>query len=304
MRKLAILLVILSSCLSIFSQSDDDIRRRDRENQRKNQIGNEQETIDRILGNGVRGRGQPPIGPVDKDDPRLKKNDSFAKFSMEDREKVKALGTPSPQDINSNKDFLSQKNSGIFKLIDPSNCGNSSIVNLTASDCFWRIPNLSYFSFRSASSDNKIKYSFHYEVGSADIKYEGKGFFVGFEDLNIGMIGEISNVEINDLKPTDSIISKLKRFQLPKKQSEILGMKEKIQNGIDLEDVKFSNQVDLKMNQTYLLRSYSYRTNTGYSGQMKNQIDVIVAFRILSLDKDRDITVIWKYLTKTDTRQV
>lgn len=222
------------------------------------------------------------------------------KFTKEDLEKIEAIREPNTEDTSLYKDLLKQKNTGIFKLINVSRCGDGKVVVANKEDCFWILPDLSYFSFRGA-----VSYKNRYGDSTwADLKYDNQKLITGFEELNIGLIGEIGNISIDSLSKDSLEAISLRQLPLPKKRSELKQIKDKVEKGIQVNNREFSNQANININQTYLLRSYTYRIKRESGNQEKSEVDVIVAFKIIRSDDNKDLTMIWKQLYKGDTRQL
>ncbi len=222
-------------------------------------------------------------------------NPEFLNFLTEPRftKEQKLLIAPAKDDLTKHSDFLKLPKTGIFKIL-PNFCGDERVINLSNAKCFNRDnTQLSFYSFR-----RKIYASLDW----SDLTYQDKQLSVGFKSLTIGLISGIGDVSMESLTKDSSEIKSLLELQMPKKLEEISAKKKEIENGIKINKLKFSNKSGVNLNHTYLLRSFAYRTD----GTPLNdrRVDMIVVFKIVGIDANEGLTIIWKELYKGETYKV
>lgn len=203
----------------------------------------------------------------------------------------KALITPNKADLAKYADFLKLSKTGIFKIFSAPACGNKLLVDANNEKCFGRPEeHLSYYSFR------KHLYG---DLDWSDLSYEENHFLVGFERWTIGLIGELGDISLESLSKDSAHVKSLIKLELPQKQTELTKKKEEINQGINLNDLIFSNKIEAKLNQTYLLRTFAYRTKKDALND--HRVGLVVAFKIVGIDDKKGLTIIWKELHKGKT---
>ncbi|HRH42576.1 MAG TPA: hypothetical protein PKY82_13190 [Pyrinomonadaceae bacterium] len=297
-----ILLLAFSNTLFLQAQVSDEKRMRDEEKLRQDtQRASEKQQIDRIQGGENSRTLERTTDRIDWDS--LNRKLDNIKSAERERKELEKFRSPDTKDIAKYSEFLKQKNTGIGKLLSLKDCGNSNVVNINQDDCFFRIPALTYYSFRDPQ----------YYVALADLKYENQNLLVGFEELNFGMIGELGDISLDSLNKETPEVVILRKMSIPKKRDQLQAGKKEITKGIEVNGKMFFDHLDIHSNQTYLLRSYNYRIQRDFDylsrierdyNYLNSEIDVIVAFRIVRVDENNDLTIVWKRLYKGDTRQI
>lgn len=206
----------------------------------------------------------------------------------------KNLITPSADDLTKYAEFLKLPKTGIFKILSSPDCGNKLIVDVKNEKCL-NNPNLdlSYYSFR------KRLYA---ALPWSDLSYQDKYLSVGVERLTIGLIREIGEVVPESLNKESAEVKALIELKMPKEQPQIKATKDVIKEGTEIGGSKFLDKVESKPGQTYLLRSYSYRT--GMDALNDRRIDIVVAFKIVEVKENGVLTIIWKELYKGNTHKI
>lgn len=205
----------------------------------------------------------------------------------------KLLITPANDDLARNNDFLKLPKTGIFKIL-PNICGDERIINVKDEKCLSKgYRDLSYYSFRK---------KLYAGLAWSDLNYEDDSLVIGFEKLTIGFIRELGDVPLDSLNKDSAEIKVLIELKMPKELTQIRLKKEEIMLGIDIGENKFFSKVKTKQGQTYLLRSYSYRTRL--DAYNDRRIDIVVAFKIIGIDDSKGLTIIWKELFKGDTIKI
>lgn len=203
----------------------------------------------------------------------------------------KSLVAVSKEDQNLHANLLKQSKTSIIKLLSGLNCGNPMLVNINDPKCVnQENMDLSYYSFRKR---------FHSSLAWSDLHYQEKQFLVGVDKLTIGMIGEISDLEIESINKESEAAKLLIDVALPKTLTEMYEKKSQIEKGINLNGRKFSDRITIENGKTYLLRSYAYQARN--SAANDRRIDMVIAFKVVGIDAKNTATIIWKELKTGNT---
>lgn len=209
----------------------------------------------------------------------------FEEKSLAPEERAKI--TPAQEDYSKFADFLSKKDTGLVKILLEPKCGNSMVVDINdpkCSDVFPLKGNGAYYSFRLGS---------HAKSAASDIYYADGKFEVGFEKELLGILVDLGDKQIELLEKKDSTVDALKDFKVPKDYAGLSALKLELKKGIVQNGVKYYDNLTVKMNTTYLIRTVAYQ----YAEQAFNdkRIDTVLAFRVVKIEND-SITILWKRL--------
>ena len=207
------------------------------------------------------------------------------------------LLAPENQDLQTFSDFLSNKNTGITKLIIDKGCDQGSeIVNSTPHCLKYAMPGAgASYSFRVKNYQNK---------SLGDLNFSGD-VFETTGVLKQGILINIGDISLDKINLDTKELKVLAEFIPPdnfKKASAFSAMLEK---GIDGGEFVYKNSAPVLENTTYALRSIAYRgeVNQVVDGISYNELsfderrDVIVVFRIVRLVPDESVTILWKELS-------
>ena len=235
----------------------------------------------------------PPKGSMPAEDPAPRPlEDQRVPFELnsrriqEPRVIKKGLLAPDASDVAQHKFLLSQKNTGMMRL-------------LPREDFDWgmyKVPKQidkrgggSYFSFYYRSHE--------YGYGS-DIGYE-KGFLrVGFAGADYGMLTDLGDTPLEPITAEDPKAAFLLNYKPPRKEKDARIEAQKFGpiytrgrwSGFIVDGVPYFKRVGAVVNHTYLLRSIAYDTS-----------DVLVAFRVVKIADDGGLTIAWKILKEFGT---
>ena len=153
----------------------------------------------------------------------------------------------------------------------------------------------SFYSFRNQTNYNS-------EAGIwADIRlYDGK-FVVGNNTAQ-GIISRLGDVNFDDIKLASSEMKFLKDYQPKKKVTEINKQKDVLKSGINENGFFYSVTTPVEINSTYVLRSIAYQTGTDEPAD--NRADIILAFKVVGIEKDGNVIILWKELRKDEAPQM
>lgn len=225
-------------------------------------------------------------------------------LTREEREKIRAIMTPNTEDLAKYKDFLKQKNTGLFRLFPDVGCQTKNVIRVDG-DCANFIPESWAYSFR------KKNYS---DADYLDIRFRS-GHLITNGFLSQGILVQLGDIPLEAVSLASSGMKFL--FQL-EPQVQIKEAKKQflqIGRGIEADGYKYSKAIKAEENTTYALRVIAYRTEDTFNNQFlansaqesskfinlnydDKRIDLTVAFRILRRDNDGNITILWKELER------
>jgi hypothetical protein len=185
------------------------------------------------------------------------------------KEKEQTFIEPSLQDKAQYAQFLSQQNTGIFRVTSRE---KSQGRLLTVSG------NGSYYSFSRQSNS--------YGQGS-DLEFSQGKFQTGFSGTALGFFSQLGDVPIESITMEHPAIEYLNKFVPPAKESEVRQLQQSsYYKGMRQGDFTYTKQVASFVNSTYLLRSLDYYANS----------DILIAMRVVKQDVDGSLVIIWKKL--------
>jgi hypothetical protein len=222
----------------------------------------------------------------DSREPKTLSKPSFSK-------QQKKLISISKADLAKYSDFLKISKSGIFKVL-PNICGNEKVFKVENSNCL--DPNfiqLSYYSFRN---------KFYGNLDWTDLTYQNKEILVGFKEEIVGLIKEVENGEIDSLSIASEEAKSLLNFKMPRKPDELKVLKQKLKDGVRLGDFTFYNKIQIDLGKTYILRSHAYRTKEPAIND--NRVDIVVCFKIVEIDENAGLTIIWREIHRSKSYKI
>jgi hypothetical protein len=215
----------------------------------------------------------PILGP-DLTDNRRRIQEAFehgGNFRRSEPRVIKSgLLAPSPQDIEAHKDFLSQKNTGLIRLL-PRGAYNIKLRGGGA-----------YYSFSRKTHE--------YGWGS-DIQLDIGLLSTGFAGADFGILTNLGDVAIDSLNLEDGRVGYLADYKPPSKEKDARAEYARATRGFTRYEMLYARLAVAEVNCTYLLRSVNY-----------DRSDVLVAFRVARIDtSDDSIIIAWKLLKKYST---
>jgi hypothetical protein len=185
--------------------------------------------------------------------------------------KAKEFLEPSQEDKTTFANFLSQPDTGLIRLLPREKYQQKLLTNSGGY----------VYSFTRLTHE--------YGQGS-DISLEQGNFSVGFAGANFGFFTTLGDVAIESVNSEHPAVQFLAGFTVPSKEPEARVKQQEQRTGIQGGNFTYKGQVFAKVNTTYILRSINYERS-----------DVLVAFRMVRLDSDDSITLLWKQLKKFPT---
>ena len=133
--------------------------------------------------------------------------------------------------------------------------------------------------------------------GWADIRLR-EGKFISEIPRNQVIISQIGDVSIENITLNSPEVKFLKDYQTKKKFSEIDLQKNALSSGIKENGFLYSTTAPVKLNSIYVLRTIAYKTQSDEPGDIR--ADLILAFKVVGIEKDGNVIILWKELNKDE----
>ena len=175
---------------------------------------------------------------------------------------------PTAKDKRKNAEFLSQPDTGLIRLLPRETFQNKLTIQGGGA----------YYSFARLTHE--------YGYGS-DIELQQGQFSVGFAGADFGFITRLGKTGIEDITLNHAAAQFLATFTAPSAIADARVQQQRSSTGFEVNGFAYKSYLPMKLKNTYLVRSISYR----YS-------DVLVAFRVVSQDADGSVVIVWKILKR------
>jgi hypothetical protein len=204
--------------------------------------------------------------------------------------------------IEKYRTFLSKENTGIFRLIPDFGCNENRNIVVVKEECTkYSMPGSgSAFSFRKNG----------YRLWRlADLIYRENVLFSGSRYTQ-GILGALGDVDLEGLSLSSAGVKQLREFVPPSEYKVIEQQYKKIERGIIVGNVFFSNKMKVKEDSTYILRSIAYRgksytsvgTRVTYDEfEFDKRFDILIGFRVVKKDQDGSLLILWKELERKES---
>lgn len=185
---------------------------------------------------------------------------------------------PTQEDQARYAEFISAPNSGLVRLLPREKFDTEAYTDRDRA--IITRGGGAYYSFTTLT----------HEYGAAsDIELGNDEFSVGFAGWNHGFLTNLGDVPL--ARVADSpLVGIFATYKPPHDEPPVRAEQRRFGMGTQLENVSVKSRVPVKLNSTYLLRSVTYHA-----------ADVLVAFRVVRIDSDGSVTILWKLLDKFPT---
>lgn len=185
----------------------------------------------------------------------------------------KRLVSPSEEDKARYAEFLRQPDTGLIRLLPREKFDNSQGLRLTIGG------GGAFYSFKRLTHE--------YGQGS-DIELEQGYLSTGFAGADYGIMTSLGDTPLENVSAEGApfLVSYTPPDDLPKARIE----QRKWGEGATADGTNYSRRLLAKVNSTYLLRSVNY-----------DRSDLLVAFKVVRVDNDDSVTILWKLLKKYPT---
>ncbi len=203
---------------------------------------------------------------------------------------------PSSGDLDKYREFIDRKNQGIVKLVADIGCDANLDVLSASKECV-------NYTMPGAGSSYSFRENMHRLKRLSDINFK-QNTIQAQGTLTHGIIVNVGDVSIEDVNLETKGAQYLVKLKPAKDINKAADLATRLKAGINDGDFKYASILEAKPDRTYLLRSIAYRgeavkvtENIAYNEfEFDKRRDVILAFRIISMDLGKSITFLWKEL--------
>ena len=187
----------------------------------------------------------------------------------------KTFLAPSEEDRKKYAEFLRSPDTGLIRLLpretydDIANKDRQRIVTRGGG---------AYYSFTRLTHE--------YGYGS-DVELAQGYLSTGFAGVDYGLLTNIGDVPLENVSMETPAAKIFAAYNPPSEEPKIRLEQRRFGLGADLQGISAERRVPLKLNSTYVLRSFNY-----------DESDVLVAFRVVRIDSDQSAIILWKMLKK------
>lgn len=206
---------------------------------------------------------------------------------------------PPPAYLVAYKDFLKDKDHGIFRIWPDKGCDKGLTVSVESLEkCKDVIPvkgGGSLYSLRIRTHDSR-------SVDFWDLHFID-GNLVGGNDSVQMIIAETDVADIETINLKNSVFESLSKYEPKSTRAEIKKQNGELQKGIGFDGKSFSNQVQPKLDRVFAARVVAYfeKDQVGfYSGSRYDGrgLDLTVAFQVAAIESDGSLVILWKELKR------
>lgn len=132
-----------------------------------------------------------------------------------------------------------------------------------------------------------------HEYGASDIQLDHGELQTGFSGVNYGLMTKLGKVPLEEVNLQITAVQGLAGYAPPAQASDARLEQSRFQQGAKIDSVKVKRSLPVQLNSTYLLRAINYA-----------QSDVLVAFKVVTIDSDGSAVILWKLLQRFPTPQL
>lgn len=257
---------------------------------RKDPISNRQNEIFKPVDN----KSLDKISETDRSVDFIRNRNKDKIQTKEDKKQFEIIRAPNPEDLLLYADFLTQKNTGIFKLFPDLGCDLGKIVKVDG-ECSNAVTRSSSYSF----------FKKDYTVPKIALK---EGNLVSDSFLSQNIIVSLGDRDINSVSLQTEQAKYLVEFTPETKSKKAKEQFWKIAQKVRANGFIYGKVAKIYDFETYLIRIIAYRYNVSFpnptNGQETRSLvsdssrrDKIIAFKVIRRDHDGSITIVWKELT-------
>jgi len=197
----------------------------------------------------------------------------------------KQLLAPSPEDEQQFAEFLRLPDTGIIKMFPPGRRRVVSIADLASG----RRPGFGayacMYSFTKEKHGNGLHGYVDPRLGWAELRLFNGKFVTGFTGESLGVLVALGDVPLETITPETYGVEGLADIIPPADYFEAASLSRRNRAGFALERFRYGSSLPATLNATYVLRSTSNK-----------RADVLVGFRVVRLDDNGRLTLIWRKL--------
>lgn len=236
--------------------------------------------------------------------------ESFGRLSSKERKRLDALRAPKPEDLAAYKEFLQQPNTGIVRLLPGFNCEARYTVRVDG-ECANLVPGSSYHRFREDALAGDL------------LLMEGALIAEGFFATSV--MTALGKIPITDASLTTHGMEFVTAFEPSTQVDKAREQYKRLQGGFIENNFAYGSRLRAVSDMTYGLRIVAYHNGNNVLkrinrdelstvlGEPENKnmmflalkkdtrVDLTLAFKIIRIDTDGSVTLVWKELEKRDS---
>lgn len=260
---------------------------------RKRQADNNQKIIDQ-LGSSTKG-GYILRKPETSEERKAREQEN-----KEILEEINALLAAPPEYFAKYSEFLKKKNTGIARIFPDRGCDKGKTVSLQELERCGGTAQIrgagSIYSFRLNEIPNNLPLELiRAFVAQSDIHFINGKVEVGTGGI-LDIIAEVGDVELSTVDLRSDSVRYLRAFKPGKTDEKVAVQRKQIVAGVNENGYFYSTSSPVVLNRTYVLRSIAF-DRFGFRSFWNT--DVITAFKVIGLEKDGSVVILWKELKET-----
>ena len=198
----------------------------------------------------------------------------------------KRLLAPSTSDQQHYASFLEQADTGLIRLypwvrrrdvVSIEELADRRSPDFSAHACL--------YSFSKEKHGNALNGFVDPRLGWAELKLGDGKFFTGFTGESLGVLVALGNMPLESVTPEADGVRGLTNITPPADYLEATLLSRRNRAGFDIDKFRYGSSLPVVANTTYVLRSTSNK-----------RADLLVAFRIVSVGADGNVTILWRKL--------
>ena len=197
----------------------------------------------------------------------------------------KELLAPSVEDQQQYSEFLQLPDTGVIRMFPPGRRRVISVTDLATG----RRPGFgnyaSLYSFSKQKHGNGLHGFVDPRLGWAELRLWNGRFITGVTGESLGVLVALGDVPLEAVTPETYGVTGLTNIMPPADYFEAATLSRRNRAGFALERFRYGSSLPVAENMTYVLRSTSNK-----------RADVLVGFRVIRLDENGSVTLIWRKL--------
>ena len=201
-------------------------------------------------------------------------------------------------------DFLRRDDTGLFKFVADYGCAENTKIVTATENCL-------KFSMPGAGNSYSFRTNNYRLRRLADLTYNGKYFYVAGV-LTHGILVSVGDVPLENITLQTAGTKFLNEFQPAADFEKAAEIDQQLIKGVQKDGFFYSRALSVLENTTYVLRSIAYNGKSfrAVRGVTYNEFDfdkrkdVTIAFRVVRLDSDGSVTILWKELLRKDAPKI
>ena len=198
----------------------------------------------------------------------------------------KRLLTPSPNDQQRYASFLGLEDTGLIRLypwirrrvvVSIEELVDRRSPEFNAQACL--------YSFSKGRHGNVLNGFVDPRLGWAELKLGEGRFFAGFTGDSLGVLVTLGDTPLEAVTPVTEGVAGLTNIIPPADYLEASALSRRNRAGFEMDRFKYGSSLPVQANTTYVLRSTSNK-----------RADLLVAFRVIRVASDGDVTIVWRKL--------